>query len=233
MLSTFQLLCIGQFQLRAQSTVQTNFKNVFNPVYPSPTASSLGKYADIPISYHTGVPNISVPLYTINEGDLSLPISLSYHAAGIRVDEISSPIGLGWSLNAGGMISRTVNGGPDEGYTHTKAITNKAGWGWYKDGNFPPEINNCFNKSWDAWRMYNSTVDSIGTHCIINEGCSRVLHGITMQPWEPSTLNPICTPLTSTAIQENSSLIPTRRHILLMLLTYMWNLLILPATSQP
>lgn len=113
----------------SQSTVQTNFKNVFNPVYPSPTASSLGKYADIPVSYHTGVPNISVPLYTINEGDLSLPISLSYHAAGIRVDEISSPIGLGWSLNAGGMISRTVNGGPDEGYTHTKAITNKAGWG--------------------------------------------------------------------------------------------------------
>ena len=124
---------------KSQSAVQTNFKNVFNPVYPSPTASSLGKYADIPVSYHTGVPNISVPLYTINEGDLSLPISLSYHAAGIRVDEISSPIGLGWSLNAGGMISRTINGGPDEGYTHTKAITNKAGWGWYKDGNFPPE----------------------------------------------------------------------------------------------
>jgi len=49
-------------------------------VYPSPTAASLGKYSDIPVSYHTGVPNISVPLYTVTEGDLQLPISLSYHA---------------------------------------------------------------------------------------------------------------------------------------------------------
>lgn len=162
------LLVAVQFGAISQSTVQTNFKNVFNPVYPSPTASSLGKYADIPVSYHTGVPNISVPLYTINEGDLSLPVSVSYHAAGIRVDEISSPVGLGWSLNAGGMISRTVNGGPDEGYTHSKAMTPKAGWGWYKDGNFPNEIIYCENNSWDAWRMYNA-VDS--TSCEINNNC--------------------------------------------------------------
>ncbi|MEJ7645923.1 MAG: hypothetical protein WKF87_15115, partial [Chryseolinea sp.] len=53
-----------------------------------------------PISYHTGVPEISVPIYTIQEGTLSLPVSLRYHSSGIRVDEVVSCVGSGWSLNA-------------------------------------------------------------------------------------------------------------------------------------
>ncbi len=85
----------------AQTSAPTNLKNVYNPIYPSPTAASLGKYSDIPVSYHTGVPSISIPLYTLTEGDLQLPISVSYHAGSIRVDETASAIDLGWSLNAG------------------------------------------------------------------------------------------------------------------------------------
>lgn len=80
----------------------------------SPTAASLGKYSDIPVSYHTGLPQISVPIYTVKEGPLSLPISLSYHAGGVKVMEPAGWCGIGWSLNAGGVISRTVRGIPDE-----------------------------------------------------------------------------------------------------------------------
>ena len=43
----------------------------------SPTAASLGKYADIPVNYHTGIPRISIPIYSVKEGSLELPISLS------------------------------------------------------------------------------------------------------------------------------------------------------------
>lgn len=49
---------------------------VTEPTMPTPNAVSLGKYADIPVDYSTGVPNISIPIYTVTEGDLSLPISL-------------------------------------------------------------------------------------------------------------------------------------------------------------
>jgi RHS repeat-associated protein len=81
---------------------------------PSPTATSMGKYGDIPVSYYTGVPNISVPIYTLQEGSLSQDISLSYHASGIKVAETPSWVGTNWNLNATGMISRTVLGLPDE-----------------------------------------------------------------------------------------------------------------------
>ncbi|WP_246937831.1 RHS repeat domain-containing protein [Gelidibacter sp. F63206] len=89
---------------------------------PSPNASALAKYVDIPMATSTGVPEISIPLYTINEGDINVPLSLSYHASGIKVEEIASWVGLGWSLNAGGIISRTVRMNPDDmenGYINT------------------------------------------------------------------------------------------------------------------
>ena len=87
----------------------------------SPTAASLGKYGDIPVSYHTGIPNIDIPFYTVKAGPLSLPISLSYHASGLKVMEPASWVGAGWSLNAGGVITRTVVGQPDERGTNVGA----------------------------------------------------------------------------------------------------------------
>ncbi|HEY0656582.1 MAG TPA: hypothetical protein VGD65_25790, partial [Chryseosolibacter sp.] len=118
---------------------------VKEPAFPTPNAASLGKYGDIPVSYHTGVPEISIPIYTIQEGSLSVPISLSYHSAGIKVSETASWVGLGWSLNAGGMITRTVHGGPDEGSSLGRPDANSpfAGTGWYKDFGYPSVINTC------------------------------------------------------------------------------------------
>jgi hypothetical protein len=85
------------------------------PAIPaSPDAAALGKYGNIPVSPYTGVPNISIPLYTIKSGDLSLPVSLSYHSGGNKIEEMASSVGLGWTLNAGGAITRTIRGKADE-----------------------------------------------------------------------------------------------------------------------
>ncbi len=43
-----------------------------------------------------------------------MPVSLSYHASGVKVAEPASWVGLGWNLNAGGMISRTIQGVADD-----------------------------------------------------------------------------------------------------------------------
>jgi YD repeat-containing protein len=95
-------------------SAQNNSGQLLKVVPPSPVVASLGKYGDVPVGLYTGIPNVSVPLYEIKDGSISLPISLSYHAGGIKVEEIASPVGLSWSLNAGGVIGRNVRGIPDE-----------------------------------------------------------------------------------------------------------------------
>lgn len=75
---------------------------------PSPNAYSLGKYGDVPVSLYTGVPDITIPIWTLRERDLLVDVSLSYHGSGIKVDEVASWVGLGWVINAGGVITRKI-----------------------------------------------------------------------------------------------------------------------------
>lgn len=83
---------------------------------PSPTVAGIIKYGDIPVDYSTGIPNINIPIYDIKCGNLTMPITLSYHAGGIKVDEASSWVGLGWSLFAGGSIGGNLRVGGNSDY---------------------------------------------------------------------------------------------------------------------
>jgi len=85
-----------------------------NIVLPSPTAYELGKYGQIPVGLFTGTINYSLPLYEYKTKHLSIPISLSYSSNGIKVDQLESNVGLGWSLNSGGVITKIVRGKEDE-----------------------------------------------------------------------------------------------------------------------
>src|SRR5690554_2030154 len=59
----------------------------------SPNAASLGTYGDTPINTATGVPNINIPIYTLQVDGVSVPISISYHASGIQVNELATAVG--------------------------------------------------------------------------------------------------------------------------------------------
>ena len=83
---------------------------------PSSEAQSLGEFAEIPVDLYTGRTNINIPLFTISYNDIEVPISISYHGGGIKVDEEAGAVGLGWTLNASGVINRIVRGMPDELY---------------------------------------------------------------------------------------------------------------------
>lgn len=98
------------------NTQESNISEVYDlsVTPPSPNSTALGEYADVPVSLYTGTPNVSIPIHTFQGKHLSVPIGLSYHASGIKVDEIASSVGLGWALNAGGVITRTIYGLPDE-----------------------------------------------------------------------------------------------------------------------
>ena len=82
---------------------------------PPPDAASLGKFGDTPVSMYNGTPDITIPIWTVEMKDIKVPVSLSYHAGGIAVTEVSPWVGTGWALNAGGVITRSVRGLPDDG----------------------------------------------------------------------------------------------------------------------
>ncbi len=115
----------------AQSGNPTPNPSLLNVVPPSPNAASLGKFGDVPVGYFTGVPQINVPIYSYKNADnsLSMSISLDYHAGGIKVDELASNTGIGWALNAGGVITRTRRGIADEdmngGFRNTPVLPNE------------------------------------------------------------------------------------------------------------
>ncbi len=108
--------------LSFQSFSQESFPGLDKTSVPSPDAGSIIKSANIPISYYTGIPSVTVPLWEMTGRKLKIGISLQYHASGIKVEDISGWVGLGWSLNCGGMVSRTVRGIADDlntGYLST------------------------------------------------------------------------------------------------------------------
>jgi YD repeat-containing protein len=101
---------------------------------PSPNSATIAKFGDIPVSPYTGTTDISIPIYTVSTKDISVPVGLDYHTGGIRLSEESGLVGLGWALNAGGVISRTVNDKDD--FT-----------GHYFNGSFSPDFPEFKGKS--------------------------------------------------------------------------------------
>lgn len=106
---------------------------------PSPSAAALGKFGDVPVSLATGTPQISIPTLTLRGKTIEVPIALRYHASGVRVEEIGGWAGIGWALEAGGSITRTVRGLADEkaaGYYLT-------GHTWWSPSSWPtPSASN-------------------------------------------------------------------------------------------
>lgn len=75
----------------------------------SPEAASFEKIGEIPVSLFSGMPQISIPLYEIDCGGYSFPITLDYQATAIKVNQEASWVGLNWLLNAGGAVTTRIS----------------------------------------------------------------------------------------------------------------------------
>lgn len=111
-------VCVNAFLSLSQENAGKYMPRDYTIIPPSPEVSALMKYTEIPVSYFNGLPQIDLPIYEVKEGKLSVPISLNYHGGGIKVNEVEGEVGLGWTLLAGGCISRTVYGYPDDMKKH-------------------------------------------------------------------------------------------------------------------
>lgn len=116
-LTTYTDAQINQLGVNTQFPSISSFGNLpagISPA-PSPESADINRFKDIAVNSFTGTALVPLPLYTLQEGSLSVPISLSYNASGMKTHEVASWSGINMSLVAGGMISRQVRGLPDEG----------------------------------------------------------------------------------------------------------------------
>ena len=97
---------------------------------PAPAAMEIAKGIAYPVDLSSGLLNIEIPLYEIVAGDIRIPITLSYHASGLKPGIHSRTwLPQGWSLSAGPTLSRVIRGGPDESvYDATIAAAASPTW---------------------------------------------------------------------------------------------------------
>ncbi len=115
--AAYLILCfmVVGLSVKAQSSSPSQTQYFVPQLFPrSPVATAIEKYGTYQVNEFTGLPDISIPLYTVEAGGLQVPISLSYHASGVKVTDVASFAGLGWSVSAGGQVSRRVMGLPDD-----------------------------------------------------------------------------------------------------------------------
>ncbi|SUJ02409.1 Uncharacterised protein [Sphingobacterium spiritivorum] len=97
------------FKALGQSSIENN-----EIILPSPTAYSFVKNIENPTNLYNGLVDISENLFSVQSGVLKINISLNYNTSGIKPSEIPGWVGLGFNLNAGGVISRIVKDLPDD-----------------------------------------------------------------------------------------------------------------------
>lgn len=79
------------------------------------SANTSAAISDPSVSLFTGSPIIGIPLHQYqHKSGIGVSISADYDASGVKVSENSSTLGLGWNLQIGGVVTRTVRGLPDE-----------------------------------------------------------------------------------------------------------------------
>lgn len=124
----------GYYGENLNSSLYTASQVIGNSAPQSPDAAAFQKVNFVPVSNYTGRATIGIPIYTISVGKMSVPISLSYNTSGVKVNDMASNVGLNWSLNAGGMISKMTKGMDDfhrlryNGSTPISNDMESAGW---------------------------------------------------------------------------------------------------------
>ncbi len=93
--------------------------NIYYPNFsvPSAEAYNFTRVGEIPVNESSGNATVDIPLYTYECGKINVPLSVFHSGGAVRVNEENNILGINWQLNAGGLITRTVNDKVDENTT--------------------------------------------------------------------------------------------------------------------
>lgn len=177
----YSLLCIGIMlvskPLFGQNLLDPEVWKDYNP--STPEVGKLIDHKDIPIDYTRGMANISIPLYVIETGGMSIPITLNYNHKGIKPTDQTLMLGLGWSLKAEPKIARETNGQPDS----------KMSYRTYSHSDAQSKIHQNYmgrNVGLDGCpdQYYYSLPNKSGSYMFLPQNTGGTLQAVTI-PYEP------------------------------------------------
>lgn len=102
------LLCLNVWSGYAQSDFYQE------PIPPAPHTADMIRYGRYGAKLFTGGLSLNIPIYTIQDPDFKLSISLIHNADGFKPRKSSGFVGQNWFLQAGGCIHREIKGYADE-----------------------------------------------------------------------------------------------------------------------
>lgn len=130
--------------------------------FNTPNSISLGRLDQVPMSLFNGLANVEIPIYTLNNKTLNVPISLKYNTSGIKPDDHPTWVGSGFALNCGGSIIRIVKGLKDE--YNQDDFSRETGAGlqsvWLGNYNFSKLLDR------DDWSSVNVIKEVVGSNLL-------------------------------------------------------------------
>ena len=170
------LLAMAALLLALPSYSQRNL-NVGEEIKASSTdAWNFIKYGDVGASLHTGTVNLSIPVYTYQDNDFSIPIALNYSSNGLVANMRAGILGPDWVLDAGGKISVEINGMFDFESRHTHNIK---GYYQYHQLPNPPTEGNYWRYS--SFADANIELGAPSPEIIFTPGNSTVINDNTVK----------------------------------------------------
>jgi hypothetical protein len=85
-----------------------------NAEIKSPQSYAFEKYGNVPVNLYMGAIDLKIPITTIGNNEVNISTDLTYDSSGFVPHKKSDAAGIGWSILAGGRITRIVNGTADE-----------------------------------------------------------------------------------------------------------------------
>ena len=119
-----------QYSVSAQSKYMDQY------CMPDPQVWGMIKYSGQTPDLYTGTVRAEIPIYTYSDPDFEIPVSLTYASNGYMPNTQANFVGLGWSLNAGGCITRRVQGERDE----IGNVSSISGYYDYVSGGYSSEV---------------------------------------------------------------------------------------------
>ena len=80
----FQLLIASIGIAQSDNFIQSNYFS--NHIPRNLEKAALGTFGNTPINYYTGLPEVSLNIFTLPSREINVPISLNYDASGIKTE---------------------------------------------------------------------------------------------------------------------------------------------------